>query len=707
MNIKVSVLSLAVALGLLAPINTLCASELKCESAQEDYPKVSAWSRSLKTLEDRKHQELAKYLTPGKQLKIARILISESRLLGLHYLEALINNPKAFSVLRDQAILESSGTVLKSLPLLLSSKQFLINDIWIENLQCLHFIVNNQKTFPDQKGAALATLGSYYHPTNNTLSPDPEKSEKCFLQALNYKMEPAKKASVINDIAVLYHNKHLGKGKERLRTAFNYYDTIDQDETLPIELRLQSRFNKMHILKIYHTPLETLQDRQALIQSVLDHEYDSPSLKMQARVYAAVLRAEESRETQFTKQNLKEFMSIFIELATLRHNVSLLDSEEVQLLNVNYAFFLFEIKYILSLDFKKIGLNNNCLSKILEELIQQDNPPTMDLWVSSVSLAGQIMLRTKSKNLNCLGKNRMRDLIDKILQHNAVSPIAKNSIKGIKACLVAEGLLPNTSKKGVLEDLQDNLMDVGIPNYIKLNILEILAKITHERFPKYNKAIEQTIGYLKDALKEATDEHSQAKIKFILYTYFQAYKECSLTTEEVAQYVQDLSSNETPEEFRIHITTDDDSEDENDLKSKTENKNEQVPIEPSENLMIPVVSSTETTSTTSTTSTTTVTPTTVVNQQAINLHQDRDLMRAQLLLDRLNASRGKVDQREVANMLRRLDYTFQPTEDNGLTIHLGHKGRKNKKGTPGRLDNGRKADLAKVLQDAIAKASTQ
>jgi hypothetical protein len=716
-------LTFSFALIFFTSINNSIAHEIDCPRTQEDYPKVTGWARNLKSFEDQMHIKNAKALPPAQQLQAAQNYEKTGQMICFHYCEALINNKTAPARLRNSAILLSAEQVINSMRNFCENRQINIRNILNENIRCLRFVINNDKTAEDQKSEALCVLAHYYDPGLNTIFSDPKECERLSLEALTYKLNPVNKFVALNNLAALYQNRHLGQGEEGDKTAFLFYDKIDQDETIPIERRLTTKFQKMHHLSSTYTCKEKLQERQVLVQSVLEHPEATPSLKKQAQLYAATLKFEEYtlNRHHFVKKRPEEFGALITELDNLQKDLSVFDEEQIQLLKVRYATLLHELKYLYRLDLKTMGIVHTNLEGILKDLILQDPPPIMSLWVVAVDCAMKIMYRTRDKNMNWLGKNKMSDIINRALEHKAIDPALKNGIKGSKACLVAKGLLPNTAKRDNLKELQEFLFDVSFPKDYKLYYLQVISQETHKRFPNYNKEIEKIIGYMKKTLEEETDPSFLVQIKFILYAYFQAYKECALTTEEVAQYVKDLSSEDTPEEFRIHITTDDDSEDEANLKQEMEIESTMTDSHFTVQAEIPSLDDIqksqeqahiETTlpeSTTTASSTTTmapIPPTTIVTQ-VTNTQQIRNIYHAQLLLDRLNASRGKVTQKEVTNLLRRLDYTFQPTADNGLTLHLDHKGRKNKKGTPGRLDGGHKNDLAKVLQDAIQKRSNQ
>jgi hypothetical protein len=348
---------------------------------------------------------------------------------------------------------------------------------------------------------------------------------------------------------------------------------------------------------------------------------------------------------------------------------------------------------------------------------------------------------------------------------------------------VAQGLLPKTSKNKDLEDLNKALRDPHLDRSMKLGVLKVLSQKTQELFPNYNKNIGLLTNYLKNILQEEKNPLYQKVIQFILYTYFQAYKECPITSEQAGLYALNLSSDDTPEAFRIKITTDEDLEEEIEATSPQETQENtehkgfpvvreeehtgnlspedtlgalSVPISPNENLQeilpeslpvtpenteakvsikeipqipvesfqpklipqIPKFSSNQPTDNginlmkenlTRQTGIVVAPPPAVVPNPlpVINSKRARNLDRAQLLLEKLEKKRGKIEQKEVTNMLRRLDYTFQPTADHGLTLHLGHKGRKNKKGTPGVLKKGQISDLILVLRDVINKAEPQ
>jgi len=766
-------------LSFLIPLNHLHAFDIpdfiEYQGIKGGYPSASFAIKTANKAEDLMHATEAKQLTCGQQLTKARTLYQTKSWQFFHYFNALINDSKAPSMFRDKAIIERADALFSLLPGLsrIHTTAQLKKGLWADNLRCLHFLIDKPDTLESERIGAFVTLADYYDPRHqHSLSPTAKNVEHAIVQALSYQLEPLTKASLLNNIASLYHNKYLGEGEGGLKTAFNYYDRLDQDEALPIERRLMSRLEKVKVLWSSNSISEAIKVAQLLA----DHKEASPSLKRQAQFFDLHLCTELACEHFEPSYSV---MTRYLQLNDLKKNLSFFNTEQMQLLTYDYAYTAYLLKFYYQVDQKtwtsllnglqsivsKPGDENvlrievdahfdNELLSACEEVLHQNNPPFLDYWAKAVIVTAEILSKTEKAHLPCLRKKSIGDLLNTVINENSISLSVKNQAKTIKAVLVAKELLTKAKKNADLQDLYDALVYPHLSKPLKLEALQIVAQATQKLYPTYNKHIGKFVNYLKNLLKEPLDVQYQKKIKFILYTYFQAYDECPLTAEEVAEYVEDLSSEDTPEAYRIHITADDDSEETED--SKEENNNVEkttqtttlVTSTPVTSLaLLPVndlpdiYPSPTTASTTShpfeqtnqllethsdqedeeetnspAVATVAITPQTTVAvtpAPVVSVHMPlpinnpklkRNLKHAKLLLERLKTRRGKVSQSEVTNLLRRLNYTFQPTADHGLTIHLGHKGRNNKKGATGQLDGGRKTDLSDVLQDAIDKA---
>lgn len=757
------------------------ACEIKAPLEQIECPKASAWVTHFNTSQDKPFIEQANQMTHVQQKETSLNLFLKKRYQSFYYSAALINNPNTPSPYRDVEIIESAcrmcawSSWINQLP----CKEV----IWQENVKLLSFVANKAETSNYHKGLALYYLGTYHNPADHLLVPDPSKAKQFYRDALKCgELQPEVKASALNNIAMFFENEHFGKDQKKKEKAYNYYHQIDTDSSLPLEQRLQARISKARVLLCYSNFPETLHARQQLIQSVLEEKGVTPALKAQATLYKNSYLIEKYDFMEEAEQDIRKksffHIPILIALHKLKQSTSLLDDVDIQGLNLNYAHCIYEVKRLYGVQaFEKVGLRDDSLAcilrddtldQLLKELIHQEQPPQIDNWALSVLLAAQLMLNNNCTSLPCLGNKNMKNLLLEIARNPDIISTSQNSAKSLLACLSAYGLLSQEPNEDVdiLKGLQDTLQDINIPKNIKFTVLAIFGQKAYERYPRYHPEIGKIIDYLQNALIEEKSLYLQSEIKYLLVTYYLAYPECALETQVVSQYVLDLSSNETPEQFRINIIMDDDSDEssEGPSDSKPDLKiKEGVDIKSEKDAVIELAKKKTTDSTLETgidfapktadpieTSSlpespeigesqsesdeearelekelnsyaTTprkalkVLPQTAAPIETINTETpdeaptldpklERDIKKAELLLEDLESTHQMAYQREVQNMFRRLGFNFNPTAEEGLTIHLGHKKGNNKKGTPGKLDGGRKSDLARVLEKAIQQA---
>lgn len=702
MNSKLLFLSLIAALDIFSSTPDLWACDIKATQEAIQRPTISAWSAYYHTLDDQIHKIKAQSMTWQDQKKTAEFFAGTSHVFCIHYYSALINNPNAPSMICDQAIIE----LIPTAPALKDVKEQCRKKIWKESRNCLLFMVNNEKTYSPQKNLAFMQLAVLHSPLVGSFYPNPELTEKYLLEALSGECTPLQRASMLNELALLYNTRYLGNDQEGLETAYTYYHKIIKNESLPLEMRCEAKIGMSRLLARYRNHQEKQEKRQKLLKSVQDQDGAGPNLKKRAHLYAATLMQEDITYSGNAKQ--ENYVKVGTQLCSLRSDPSGLDTDDIYLLNQAYALSLVGLHHECHFDFQQLKVEQTELDKILKELIHPTTPPQKDMWATSVILAANIMYITDRKRLPYLNNQQMGEFLDTISTHKNVEPRQQNLAKGMKTLLVGKGLLPQGTQD-ILKDLQDTLQDISLPNHIKIKILEALGRKTHELYPHYNKNIESTIEYLRNALKEEIDPDYQARIKFLLYIFFRTYKECTLTAQEMVPLVQDLSSQKTPEALRIKIITDDDSDEASpnmesnpplekkkdaDFKSETDEASElQKELESYETTSRKAIKILPQ-------------PTALIETETptLNPKLERDIKKAELLLEDLKSTHGTADQREAQNMFRRLGFCFNPTATEGLTIHLGHKSRNNKKGTPGRLDGGRKADLAPVLEKAIQEA---
>lgn len=546
---SVPFLVLTVALTFLCPTTDLIACDEKGVLEKVERPRVSAWSTYFNTTHDINHKIGALSLNWQKQVETAEKLMKEGSQYCFHYYSALVNNTSAPPMIRDQAILDSTSFGLACLSLF-PQQDKRRQAILKENRNCLYFMIKNEKTYPPQKYMAFGSLGVSYSPTIDPLSPNPKLTEKYLLEALKGTWPPEKRASMLNELGVLYLNRHLGNGQEGLETAYNYYHKIDADESLPLESRCEAKIDKACILGTYSNVKEKQAERQALLQAVKEQEEISPALKKSASIYEISLKMDDDGGLDCDPIEMNR--SILEQILFFKKDPSELDAEQIYLLDTHYALCLYRLHHVDKIDFTVLGLKGNELDCVLKGLVCQEKPPLIDFWARSVNLAAILMHNTQKK-LPFLSKKKVGDFLDLIIDNPRINPTHKNHAKGMRACLVANGLLPKAWGQDSLRDMQDACKDLNIAKMEKMLMLTELATKIHELYPNHNKEIDNMLEFLINLRKEETNADCQLLGSFIISTFCLRYKECFLKVEEIIPYIQDLLSPKTPENLRVDV----------------------------------------------------------------------------------------------------------------------------------------------------------
>jgi hypothetical protein len=700
--------------------------------------------------ENNEHLNASKSLSAAALLKAAQTLVSKRNTNANHYIVKLMSDPSYPSIFRDRAAI---NYLVLGFDLIRTNAQIPEESEEAVRLlkalkKCATILARKDSAYPKDRATAKMFLGFSNSPVFGTdifytriksSFGNSVKAVQYLKEALEFpELEPTYRASVLNELGALYSNGFLGINEEVYKNALEYYTAIDQNNEYPVVSRLQSQFNQVRVLAalgiIGGTGL--FEQRRLLISSIKDHPEASQQLlnELMFEEVSLLMQMAGSKEDPAIKKKALE--EAFVILKSL-NEVKEFDASQVRLRNGMYADVT--IYLVLYYDYP-IKLLEQVLP-MLGSFINQEQREPINFWASSVLSMAGVMYVTQRRYPDILGKSHIGDLLDEVATHPSIYPTNQSQAKSLKAILTAKGIIKararakekerENEKDQIFDAFTEALQDHSLPAYIRLNTLVAFSQEVQKFYPKYNTRIKQVIELLKKVLKEENGLRTQQKIKFILLQYYLAYKKCDINNEEAKMYALDLSRADVPtrlnmKEFLEKIIGSDTFETQethnkiptllpekeaslpNDLPKLTHNEEkkeslflhqptvEKSPISAPRYSEFPTPSQPKK-------------PDNVVRYDPFKdgkekgVKEERDLEKAEFLLERLQSRRGKVSQSEVANMLRRLNYTFEPSQDEGFTIHTGHKGKGNKKGSTGVLKGGARTDCADVLKDALKK----
>jgi hypothetical protein len=710
---------------------------------EEDYPtNLPVWTLLKDMNKSDEHRNSAKSLIPSQLLSTAQALVNQGNSNAVHYLKALICNPEYHHMFRDRAATHyvQSGLDIMRINGGIPNENQNAPKILKAIKRCAAILVRKKSACPTDRAAATMFLGLFNSPVfgfdifNTRIKSSfqfPVKAVQYLQEALEFpELALNYKVCALNELGALYLNNHMGNEKEVFLKSLGFYKAIDLDKTLPIDDRLNACLNQTLALQSLQKPLETFQERKRLIRSVKEHPEISSKLFKKATIYSTHLILEKYDNVFDRKISKSMLIAVITELEELVDDSSL-ENEIMQLRDYAYATAMTYLIFYYDCPPKYLEKSLIMLCRIIINEQQQNTT----LWANSVIGIATAISKTQNNQHKLLGKKNISVLLDEVINNSEITQRDRSQAKSLKALLTAKGLIRAKAKDKdqIFDALTEALQDPLVPAHVRLNALIAFSQEVQKFYPKYNPRIKQVIAYLKHVLEEEKDLLIRQKIEFILLQYYFAYEKCDINDEEAKNYALKLSGPDVPSnlcmkefleekvesgaletpEFTLNLPT---LLPEKEVSLPTvvpefvhDEENEeplpllQPPVKTPE-ISVPRFSIFPTPSQQKK-------PNNVVRYDPLKegdekgFKEQRNREQAESLLARLQSRRGKVTQSEVTNMLRRLDYTFEPNQDEGLTIHLGHKGRGNKKGAPGRLKGGARRDTANVLEDALNKGS--
>lgn len=672
-----------------------------------------------------KAYELAKALPPEECLKEANVLQKKSDVGSLHYWEAIITNPAADSHIRDKAVLKYSKYTEVLLKSGFKNSWWNAENLRFQYAKYLKILCSKNKVDEKDRHKAYLLLGVYYNPMEHKHEyVSAAQSEEFFIKALSYNQcKPSLKAHILNDLGALYHNDYFGRSDDNLKKACDYYKKIEDDETLPLENRLDAKLMRVRVLAAMSNEKETIQERITLINSLMSHPDISQDLLQKSQVMHHYLRLIEADYASLPEEKCKAILLENSEALKKLFQHAKLDSETDAFARTAYAGALHELIFI----YRDSQYKKRELLDILADLMDKEAGLLPDIRAKVILWVADIMRETKQNMSEILKDRKIRVLLDNICGDFNIYPFLKNEAGIRKILLTARNMIPtplNSNKKQeLISEMLLALNDSTVQNSVRISVLKESSAFIQSTYKNHNKTVEKIVSLLKETLKTEKTVNNVYQIKFILYSYYQAYGESIISDEQARDYVLDLSQKDVPDALRIRLIEEDESSSTEEDVSLSEPKVEKEPDrELHQDAVVPNIGapiSTQMPDNGEGPLAAAPTPpisvvaaplnpqhskATVVNvgqASGEKTQKQRNREKAERLLEVLQSKHGKVTQQEVTNMLRRLEYTFQPTQDNGLTIHLAHRARNNKKGTPGVLNKGQKHSLASVLQDAL------
>lgn len=691
---------------------------------QEDYPKkLGFFILPYQAPAYLEHQAKAEELKAPQLLKEAEKLIEDGDTNAFAYLVPLICNDSYLNYLRDRAAIDYIEFGLNLLQINSEIPEKMVSALVKSVFKCAKILSQKHSACARDRAAAKTLLGLLNSPvfgktiTYSNLKQyfkKPAKAEELLQSALEFsELEQKWRAFALNELGALYLNDHLGTGEQAFQNACKFYSILGADESFSSNLRLDAKLYQLQALQGLQKPLETLDMRRDILSSIKNHPEISPALLKEVIIDEAYIDLE---EMQYTSKNNKS-REIMSAVASKLEN--LLDETDLRpegMIVRDLAYATSMVGLILHHNHPREPLEENIA--LLGKYVNQEQAIPMNFWSAAVIAMVDAILVTKNPYGMILGNKKIDELLDAVVSRTDETQ-QQLCAKAYKALLAAKELIKIKPKdKGrIFQKLIKYTDNPRLPAYIRLKCYITLAQEIPEFYPKYNMNVKQLVDRLKELLKVETGLLARQKVEFILLQYYMIYKKCEIQYEEVIQYISDLQGPDVPSYLQVERVFEEQVGPELTEKSEPiletsllelENKIDEIET-PTEEISLPDISEKQRPDQGLSIPFQPKKPDNVVRYDPIKdrkekgVKEERDIEKAKLLLERLKSRRGKVSQREVTNMLRRLDYTFEPSQDEGLTIHLGHKGRGNKKGATGRLKGGARRDTANVLKDALNK----